>query len=157
YLVLKSRASGPSGGRVAPLSGAKGVPEGPCHPPQKPGVSEDTGFLYAISLAAGDALGVLQALHHLADGRLELAGAAGEVVLGAVLDGHVGLDPEVLHVGPRPVGEVDADAGGADARAVDELVAAGADDGAHRRGADHLAQPQGAEPGGEHLGVGGAP
>ena len=83
--------------------------------------------------AAGDAFARLEALEDFLDGHLELAVAAGEVVFGGVLDEDVGLDAVVLHVGARRVGEVDADAGGADRRAVDQLVAAGADDGAHRR------------------------
>src|SRR5262249_18172640 len=51
----------------------------------------------------------------------------------------------------------DPDARRADARSVDELVAARADHGAHGRRPDDLAEPEGPEPGREHLGVRGTP
>ena len=93
-------------------------------------------------------------LQHL-DRLLDLRVASLEEVGRRVVDVDVGRHAVVLHVlaGDRP----HAAAGRADRRAVEQRVRPGADHRAHRRHADHLAEAERLEAGGEHLGVGGRP
>src|SRR5215470_11444664 len=119
--------------------------------------------LPAVELGAGRRRLRLLLLHHrsflsdllqqLLHRRLELAIATRQVILRRVLDRDVWLHAVILHVGPLRIGQIDAHAGRAHCRTIYQRVTARADDRAHRRRANSLAQAQGLEAGGEHLGV----
>src|SRR5579884_881379 len=85
------------------------------------------------------------------DGGLQLAVPMGGDVFGRVLYLNIRRNAQVLHI--LAVGGVVAPGGQAEARAVYQAGLIRADDVARRRHAYDLAQVQGAEPGGEDLGV----